>query len=393
MTTTSEKRYVFNDPHEQSPFRIVDNSGKVVPPLTQSMYEAMACPASYQAQYIFGVQQLPNPLGALGQEEHDFMLKYVGHLLDNRVEADWPFFQELLRTVSAEAQQILRGLIDRLTFDPHAILTTEIRFTYDDATGKPDLVTLETPEDATIWDYKNYYEIIEANTFQSKLYPLLLFRHNPSLETVRFVLLFLRYGKTREVTYTRDHVPFLEGVLASARAKQLAIHNTVGLAEAIPGRQCDYCPLLGTRQCQIDDRNPRTTMTESDRLLYVIYLRAALRMQMAILHDQARFTAVHAHDNNGQVYTATYELLQKRTLPLAPTLQVLQAHFTNTGEDLSARANVSRTSLAGLRATKMRAKLDIDLRAIESVKDITRFGISRANPELPTDNNDNDDDT
>ena len=251
-----------------------------LPPLTQSMYETMACPASYQAQYILGIQQLPNPLGQLGKEEHDLLLDYVSHLRDADAEADWAFFGELLRKAGPEAQAILRGLIGQITFDPRSILTTEIRFEYPDATGKPDLVTLETPHDATIWDYKNYFDIVEANTFQSKLYPLLLFRHNPNIETVRFVLLFLRYGKIRDVTYTRDHVPYLEDALASARAKQQQIHTThetEGLAQAIPGKPCDYCPLLGRRSCQVNDWNPRASMSETDRLQYAEAIRSRWR--------------------------------------------------------------------------------------------------------------------
>jgi PD-(D/E)XK nuclease superfamily len=376
-----------------APFQIVNNSAAPLPPLTQSMYETMACPASYQAQHVFGIQSLPNPLGELGKEEHDLMLQYVAYLREHNSEADWAFFGDLLRTASPEAQTILRGLIGNITFDPRAILTTEIRFEYPDTSGKPDLVTLETPHDATIWDYKNYFDIIEANTFQSKLYPLLLFRHNPNIETVRFVLLFLRYGKTRDVTYTRDHVPYLEDALANARAKQQQIHETTGLAQAIPGKACDYCPLLGTRRCQVNEWNPRATMNEKDHVLYAIYLRAALRLQMGILRDLTRYRAISALDNNGNVYTASYELHEKRTLPLHPTLQVLQKHFTATGEDLSVKANVSRTSLAGLRHAKKRAALDKDLRTIEAVRDGTAFGITRSNPDLPDDSNYDDDET
>jgi hypothetical protein len=199
------------------------DASDAIPPLRQSMYEAMACPASYQAQYIHGIQSPSNEYSELGQEVHRCMSIYAEHLKTNDVEEDWTFFERTLSTFSDAAQKILRGFIGSMKFNPQTILTTEERFDeYEDAAGIPDLITMETPVDATIWDYKNYFEMIDADTFQSKLYPLLLFRHNPNLETVRFVLVFMRYGRVRDVTWTRDHVPYLEKVLSDARARQRA---------------------------------------------------------------------------------------------------------------------------------------------------------------------------
>jgi hypothetical protein len=48
--------------------------------------------------------------------------------------------------------------------------------------------------EAEIEDWKSYYQIIDVDTFQSKFYPLLLMSLNPSLEKVKFVLEFVRYG-------------------------------------------------------------------------------------------------------------------------------------------------------------------------------------------------------
>jgi hypothetical protein len=54
--------------------------------------------------------------------------------------------------------------------------------------GTLDLVMLDSFVEAEIDDWKSYYQIIEADTFQSKLYPLLLMCLNPSLEQVKFAL-------------------------------------------------------------------------------------------------------------------------------------------------------------------------------------------------------------
>jgi hypothetical protein len=50
---------------------------------------------------------------------------------------------------------------------------------------------------AEIEDWKSYYQIIDAETFQSKFYPLLLMCLNPSLERVKCVLEFVRHGVSR----------------------------------------------------------------------------------------------------------------------------------------------------------------------------------------------------
>jgi len=357
-----------------------------IPPLSQSMFESMACPASYQAQYVHGILSPSNIYSELGQEVHRCMSIYAEHLKDIDREEDWSFFERTVSTFTDEAQKILRGFIGSMTFNPQSILTTELRFTdYADAAGTPDLITMETPVDATIWDYKNYFEMIEADTFQSKLYPLLLFRHNPNLETVRFVLVFMRYGRTREVTWTRDHVPYLEKVLADARGRQKAIHETAGLARAIPGKACDYCPLLRTARCQVNQWNPRAAMTESDRLHYILFLRSALKGSTEIIRNAARFASVTTKDDNGKVYEASFVPTEKRTLPLLPTLTVLQQHFDTFGEDLSLKANVSKTSLASLRSAKKRVLLDQALTDIEKVKETTTFKVSKVSPEEPDD--------
>jgi hypothetical protein len=358
------------------------------PPLSQSMYESMACPASYQAKVIHHIESPPNEFSVLGQECHHCMSLYVQHLRASNQAEDWPYFQTLLPYYTAEAQEILNGFIGSMKFNPQAILTTELRFYDEDAAGTPDLITMETPEDATIWDYKNYFEMIEPDTFQSKLYPLLLFRHNPNLKTVRFVLVFLRYGRTRSVIWSRDAVPMLERTLRDARVRQKAIHDVEGLAQAIPGKACDYCPLLRTARCQVNSWNPYATMTEEDRLRYVIYTRAALTTSMSLLRQAARFRKIYVEDANGKEYEAGFIPGEKRTLPLMPTLKVIEQHADESGEDLTPKLLISKTSLSSLRSAKKRILLDHALTDIEIVKPVTSFKISRVNEEHPDDDHD-----
>lgn len=362
-----------------------------VPPLTQSMYEKMSCPASYQAEIVQGLTPSSNPLGNLSIDIHAVMAEYAKHLKDEDVDEDWPFFESLLKAVSSEAQQILRGFIGMMKFNPRTILTTEYRFEYSDISGKPDLVTMESPVDATIFDYKNYFEMVDADTFQSKMYSLLIMRQNSKIESVRFVLVFMRYGKMREVTYKRAQLAQLEAIVATAKQQQIKIHETEGLARAIPGRACDYCSLLATNQCQVNNVNPRAQMSDEDRLGVLIYHRAAANFHARILQERARDRVIHTTDANGRVYEAGFKLTQKRTLPLTPALHVLNDHFTQTGENLADKARISMTSLASLRRAKSRIALDKALRAIEAKKDATVFHITD-NPEKPTIIDDDDED-
>lgn len=61
--------------------------------------------------------------------------------------------------------------------------------------------------EAEIDDWKSSYHIINADTFESKFYSLLLMCLNPSLEKVKFVLEFVHYGASRCVEYARKDLP------------------------------------------------------------------------------------------------------------------------------------------------------------------------------------------
>lgn len=354
-----------------------------VPPLSQSMYESMACPASYQAMNVHGVDSPSGPLAELSNQMHRVMRLYVLHLRDAELREDWPFFESLLSECSREAQSLMRGFIESMEFDPRTILEVEKRFIYDDAAGTPDLVTMETPLDATIWDYKNYYDIIPADTFQAKLYPLLLFRHNPSLESVRFVLVFMRYGATRDVVWVRDQVPFLEKVVADARVQQRAIHELTGLAEAIPGRACTYCPLLQTARCQVNDWNPRAVMTPQQRLSYQIYLDTASRANRELLREHARFEEVTTTDANGKTYRARFTATIRKFLRADIGLPVIGKWREKSGEDLFPKMTLSQTPLRSLRNAKKRKELDRMLAEVEAERLVPHFKMDRVNEEHP----------
>jgi hypothetical protein len=86
--------------------------------------------------------------------------------------------------------------------------------------GTLDLVMLHSLTEAEIEDWKSYYQVIAADTFQSKFYPMLLMSLNPSLERVKFKLEFVRYGTSRSVEYTRADLPWMKELAQRERARQ-----------------------------------------------------------------------------------------------------------------------------------------------------------------------------
>jgi hypothetical protein len=69
---------------------------------------------------------------------------------------------------------------------------------------------------------------------------------NPFLESVKFVLEFVRYGASRSVEYTRKDLPWLKELAQRERARQRKLHglNRSRKLKTSPGRHCTWCPLL-----------------------------------------------------------------------------------------------------------------------------------------------------
>jgi hypothetical protein len=127
-----------------------------------------------------------------------------------------------------EAREVLEKFRGSHAFDPERILATELHIALDENflpidhpddcrqigayEGTLDLVMIHSLTEAEIDDWKSYYQVIDADTFQSKFYPLLLMCLNPSLESVKFVLEFVRYGASRSVEHMRKDLPWLKGI-------------------------------------------------------------------------------------------------------------------------------------------------------------------------------------
>jgi hypothetical protein len=92
---------------------------------------------------------------------------------------------------------------------------------------------LHSLTEAEIDDWKSYYQVIDADTFQSKFYPILLMCINPSLERAKFVLEFVRYGVSRCVEYTRKDLPWLKELARRERARQRKLHELASFGDRV----------------------------------------------------------------------------------------------------------------------------------------------------------------
>src|SRR6266852_3281383 len=216
------------------PMHEIERKQKSIPPLSQSRYGDMACETLYVCKHVQGTRLGESEAAARGTEIH----------------------QVLARDACAEAGEGLEKFRDNHAFDPEKILATELHIALDENflpiehpddhgqiaqyEGTLDLVTIHSLTEAEIDDWKSYYQVIDADTFQSKFYPLLLMCLNPSLEQVKFVLEFVRYGVSRSVEHTRKDLPWLKELAQRERARQRKLHglNRSRKLKTSPGKHC-----------------------------------------------------------------------------------------------------------------------------------------------------------
>src|SRR5579863_1351422 len=181
----------------------------------------MACETLYVCKHVRGAKSGDSEPAARGIEIHRVVAAYINHLVSTRRSTDLEAFDSLMNGVSIEAREVLEKFREDQIFDPDKILAAELHIALDqdfhpvedsedewptpEYEGTLDLVMLHSLAEAAIEDWKSYYQIIDADTFQSKFYPLLLMCLNPSVERVKFVLEFVRYGASRCVEHTQTH--------------------------------------------------------------------------------------------------------------------------------------------------------------------------------------------
>jgi len=350
---------------------------KALPPLSQSRHGDMACETLYVRKHVRGTKVANSEPAARGIEIHRVVAAYINHLVSARRSTDLEVFDSLMNGASIEAREVLEKFRDNHIFDPEKILATELHIalnrdfqplaiSYDDEQapefeGTLDLVLLHSLTDAEIDDWKSYYQIIDADTFQSKFYPLLLMCLNPSLERVKFVLEFVRYGASRCVEYTRKDLPWLKELAQRERIRQRKLHELAASDESdlkvSPGRHCTWCPLL-LNGCPVAQTNPYSQMTAEQRLRFALWLQEAEKQNTKVLKDlMVERRPIHYRDGNESEYLAGFVPVEKKFYPYREAVSILDDWFQTHPEERALRDKLTISGLSSALKAERRAEL------------------------------------
>ena len=370
---------------------------KRLPPLSQSRHGDMACETLYVRKHVQCARVGESEPAARGIEIHQILATYINHLVRTARTTDLEVFDALMRGVGAEAREVLEKFRDNHAFDPEKILATELHIALDEkfvpiehpgdggpiATyeGTLDLVMLHSLTGAEIDDWKSYYQIIEADTFQSKFYPLLLMCLNPSLERVKFVLEFVRYGVSRCAEYTRTDMPWLKELAQRERTRQRKLHELVSSGDrnlnVSPGRHCTWCPLL-LNGCPVAETNPYGQMTAKERLRFALWLQEAEKQNTRVLKElMVEHGPIRYLDENEREYIAGFVPTEKRFYPYQDGASILDEWFTAHHDERALREKLTISGLSSAIKAEKRAELARKLAEIADVRVETELKIGR----------------
>jgi len=368
-----------------------------IPPLSQSRHGDMACESLYVCKHVQGASLGESEPVARGIEIHRVLAAYIDHLVRARRATDLEAFDGLMRGTADEAWEVLEKFRENHAFDPEKILATELHIALDEDfqpieepsnagqkaeyEGTLDLVMVHSLTEAEIDDWKSYYLVIGADTFQSRFYPLLLMCLNPSLEQVKFVLEFVRYGVSRSVEYTREDLPWLKELAQRERARQRKLHElaTAGDRElkASPGRHCTWCPLL-LNGCPVAETNPYGQMTAEERLRFALWLQEAEKQNTKVLKDlMVERGAICYRDGNQTAYSADFAPVEKRFYPYGEATTVLDEWFRAHPEDRVLRDRLTISGLSSALKAQKRAELAENLACVAEVRFETELRLGR----------------
>lgn len=371
---------------------------KSLPPLSQSRHGDMACETLYVYKHVRYERIGESEPAVRGIEIHETLATYINHLVETRRSTDLEVFDALMNGTSSDARQVLERFRGNHAFDPEKVLATELHIALDqdfrpiedsrderpaaEYEGTLDLVMLHSLTEAEIDDWKSYYQVIDADTFQSKFYPLLLMCLNPSLERVKFVLEFVRYGASRRVDYTRTDLPWLKELAQRERSRQRRLH---GLAasdprdlKVSPGRHCTWCPLL-LSGCPVAQTNPYSQMTAEQRLRFALWLQEAEKQNTKVLKDlMVERGPIHYRDGNEGDYLADFVPVEKKFYPYRDAVSILDEWFKTHPEE---RGLCDKLTISGLSSAIKAAKHADLAQTLAGVADLhveTELRIGRA---------------
>src|SRR5216683_241370 len=368
-----------------------------VPPLSQSRYGDMACQTLYVHKHVLRGPIIESGPAARGIEIQGILADYLNHLVRTGRTTDLQAFDALMRGAGTEALEVLEKFRNNHAFDPEKILAPELHVALDENflpiehlcddrqiasyEGTLDLVILHSLTEAEIDDWNSYYQMIDADTFQSKFYPLLLMCLNPSLERVKFVLEFVRYGVSRCVEYTRKDMPWLKELAQRERTRQRKLHEFVSVGDrelrASPGRHCTWCPLL-LNGCPVAETNPYARMTAEGRLRFALWLQEAEKQNTKVLKDlMVERGPIHYRDGNQNEYLADFVPVEKKFYSYRDAASILDEWFRARPDDQGLLDKLTVSGLSSALKADKRAELAEKLTNIADMRVDTELRIGR----------------
>src|SRR6266568_2837239 len=377
------------------PMHEIERKQKSIPPLSQSRHGDMACETLYVCKHVQGARLGESEPAARGIEIHEVLASYLNHLVRARRATDLEVFDALVRGAGAEAREVLETFRNNHAFDPEKILATELHIALDqnflpiqhsanasqaaEYEGTLDLVMIHSFTEAEVDDWKSYYQVIDADTFQSKFYPLLLMCLNPSLERVKFVLEFVRYGASRCAEYTRKDLPWLKELAQRERARQRKLHglNRSRKLKTSPGRHCTWCPLL-LNGCPVGETNPYARMTAERRLRFALWLQEAEKQNTKVLKDlMVKRGPIHYRDGNQNEHLAEFVPVEKKFYPYRVAVSILDEWFRTHPDEQGLWEKLTVSGLSCPLKAGKRAELAQKLAGVADVHFETELRIGR----------------
>lgn len=360
----------------------------VIPPLSQSRHALLSCDLLYEQAIINKKPEPPNEYSMRGREIHKVVSTYINHLVKEKLKTDLAKWAALTKAIPGDAGEILAEMGPKLIIDPDKVWATEAHIIMDSnfrAAASPsavpvnnadyemtlDLITLHDEQTAEITDWKSYYQVVEPDTFQGRLYSLGLFMLNPNLQKVIFRMEFVRWGVGRSVTFTREQVIDLQTEAAAYRGRQLLLHEPDRVFEATAGNHCRYCPLVATT-CPLSEVLPMQKMDPTEIVERLVYFKQAAKALEGGLRDYCKEKGpVDYNDGAGHIYRAEWGTQSRNSFPLVETAQIVAAWMHKTKDNILGKLTVG--GLSSLLKAKKRADLADELANVAEVKVSGKF--------------------
>jgi hypothetical protein len=330
------------------------------PATRQSIFEQMSCETAYKLVHIDGLRTPNTTQSDRGTDIHEVLAQYVDHCASKRIPADFAFLDSLTDSATEEVAQILESCRENLTVDWQNLFGSEISMGLDkdfqptysmDHDNKPvpidqiwgtevvpfggkppaycgildTIYLMPGGTVARIVDWKSHPRPFPADSFQGKLYSLMLMMHIPELTEVEFGLKFVRYANVVTTQkYFRSDVPQMMDDVRRVRNRQRDIHEKVENQQPLRthgGAHCIYCPCVLDPvyiPCPIYRMNPMTNLSPADRLNWRLVHDAMNRTNNQAMSQYVDGSGqeIHSQDANGKHYTFGPKPKKKTTYPL-----------------------------------------------------------------------------